>query len=588
MKNPLRNLLDFFRKYYLILVSITMYIGIKCCHFEFVPDFISIHSINPSGYFELILNCTASILGILITVILLTFEFVKHASFRREGANIFDKPVVTRLISLALSIIVLSLISYSYIQNFEESHNITIGYFISFLFLSFIVSIFPAAKEILETANTLKNTKAEIDSLTIAQFKEILTLKDDKFISKNNSLVIVRIRHELLKSVSECDYEAYAAILAALNKKAIELIGKGKNRETTRIVFHGTSFIWNSGNFEALRVGNYQYYETLWECIEELYEYAAKEKIFLLHYEEIDYFIRDFINFLSRNKLGSVLSSSSQVLMEIFKQHLKFNCPPQEEINSLYYAFADGDDFPYVMDSNIQWDKITYFLSIIQDIQRYAVDGGDTELFYTCRMELEHLIREINYSDFPEVKIYQEAAIVIDIISHQTYFGRLADESMLFKDFMRAYHIDASLIADLIKKQKFYVKRILPDIGDYLILSQRKETLDEYVSLNYWGAIGRHISPEYLKNNTAKESMEYLIDVLSQLKTEIEKNQLPKQFKNYNEVKDQLDSIKRCLLKDNKGQEIPILNKIEGLLNSFKEVTGIVSDFRIVKWTEGE
>lgn len=570
------------RKYYFGIIATLIYFGLKFYSPKIFPDLLYLSSISPTSFFELLISSTTSIFGILIAVILLTFEFVKHTSFRRKEENILTKSVVTNLVSIAISVIVLSLISYSSIQDFKQSNNLTIAYFLGFLFVGFIVSIFPATKGILETANTLKNTKEEIKNLTIVQFTEILTLQDNKFITKDSSLALVRIRLELLNSVRECDYEAYTAILEELNNKAIELIGKGDNRQTTEIVFRGTTFIWNAGIFEALRVGNYQFYETIWECVEELYEYAAKEKIYLLHFEFIDFFIWDFIKFLSRNKFGDSLSSGVRIFSNVFKLNLKFNCPPQKEIIDLYYMFENGNKMPHFIDSSIQWDKIVEFVSLINNVQTSAIENVDKELYDTCRFELEQIVREIGYNNFPDLEIYQEAYIIGRIISHQTYNGYNANAEKLFKESIWTFHINASFISDLIKMEKFYVGRILQDISDFLIKSQRKERLDDFFSLNDWGAIGRHISKIYLTNKSAQEAMDYILDTLDRLKQEVEINQLPRQAKNYNEIKKQLESIKIWLIKDNEGKDIPIIKKIDESLQEFKEVTGTI-DFRIVK-----
>ena len=518
---------------------------------------------------------------------MLTFEFVKHIAFRRKDENILTKALVTNLVATAVSIIILSLLSYSTIPDFKQSNNLSIAYFLGFLFTGFIVAIYPAAKGILETANALKKTIEEIKSLTVEKFAEVLTLQNVKFISKNSELSLIRIRQELLSSVRECDYEAYAAILEELNKKAIELIGKGQNRQLTRVVFRGMTFIWKAGNFEALRVGNFQFYETIWECIEELYEHAAKEKIFLLHYEEIDFFLGDFIKFLSRNKIGDALSSGVKVLSTIFKLNLKFNCPAQEEINYLYSMFKDGSKMLHHTDSNIQWDKVNEFVYLINNIQTSAIENIDKELFDTCRLELEYIIGEIGHNDFPNLKIYQEAYIVIRITSQQTYNGFIANEEKLFKESLWTFHIDTSFISELIKKERFYIGRILQDISDFIIKSQRKERLDDFISLNYWGTLGRHISKFYLTNKTAQKAMDYILDTLDKLKEEIEINQLPNQAKNYHEIKKQFESLKIWLQKDNEGKEIPVMKRIEKTLGEFKEVIG-ATDFRIIKWKDDD
>ncbi|MCL3782700.1 hypothetical protein EMN47_20125 [Prolixibacteraceae bacterium JC049] len=576
---------EIIKKNVVIICAVVIYVLLKFINLEIFPDYLKLSSIDPTNYFALIIGSTASIFGVLIAVILLTFQFVKTNAFRRKDGNILTKAIVTNLVGIAVSIIILTLLSYLTIHDFKQSNNLSIAYFHGMIFIGFIISIYPAAKEILGTANTLKNTIEEIQNLTIERFVEVSTLKNDKFISKKNNLPLIRVRQELLNYVSESDYEAYTLMLVELNNKAIEIIGSGQNRELTGVVFRGATLVWNAGNFEALRVGNYQFYETIWECIEELYEYAAKEKIYLLHFEELDFFLRDYVKFLARNKLGDSLSSGAKVFSTILKQNLKFNCPPQEEINDLYFMFDDGKKMPHHIDSSIQWDKINEFIYLLNNIQTTSIEIVDKELFDTCRFELEYIVKEIGWNEFPNIKVYQEAYIVQRIIAHQTYNGFIANDENLYKESMWSFHIDTSFISNLIKEEKFYVGRILEDISDFIIKSQRKERLDNYISLNYWGALGRQISKVYLENETAQIAMKYILDTFDKLKEEIENNQLPYQAKNYNEIKKQCESLKQWLKKDNEGKEIPIIERTEKIIDSFQEVTG-ETDFRIVKWNK--
>lgn len=582
----MRNII---KQYYLALFATFIYFGLKFFSPEILPDILNLSSINSTSFFELLISATTSIFGILIAVILLTVGFVKQTSFRWDKDNILTKPNVTNLVSIAISIIILSFISYLSITDFQNPNNLTIAYFLGFLFVSFIISIFPATQSILTAANTLQKTKDEIQRLTIEQFEEIQDRKDEKFISKDKNLTIVSIRQELINSVRESDYEAYTAIIEELNNKIIEILGDGNNRTEAEVVFDGTSFIWNAGNFEALRVGNYQYFETIWESIEELYEYAAKKKIELLNFQYLNFYLRDYIKFLTRNKLGDSLNKGANVLFNIFTQNLKSNCPPQEEINMLYYIFEKSGKRQNNSLSNIQWDIINEFITLITDIQSSAIEIVDKDLYDTCKRKFEFLIREINFNKFPELKIYQEASIIISIISYQTYIGFNANENKLFKDSQWTFQIDPSLIAELIKKKKFYVGKILQKISDFLIKSQRKQRLDDFFTLNYWGSIARHISPFYLTNKTAQKSMGFILDTFEKLKNEIEETQLPEQGQNYNAIKSQIESIKKYLERDNEGIKPPILQRINKLLQKFVEVKRAYDfDIKIVKWEDEE
>ncbi|MCD4664017.1 MAG: hypothetical protein K8R68_02025, partial [Bacteroidales bacterium] len=265
--------------YLLGIIPVSIYLFICFHNPEIFPDWLNLSEIDPSGYFELIILSTASIFGILIAVILLSFEFTIQSSLKHREDNILSNKYVTNIVSIAVSIIILGLISYSQIQVFNDSYELTLTYFIGLLFIAFIILIYPAARAILGTTNTLRESKKQIKSLGLDHFNDIYSLSKTKFISKDNTIALVNIRHELTITVRNCDYEAYTVLLQELNNKAIELIDSGQNRQITDTVFRGLSFIWKAGNFEALRVGNYQYFDTVWECVEELYEFASKKKI---------------------------------------------------------------------------------------------------------------------------------------------------------------------------------------------------------------------------------------------------------------------------------------------------------------------
>lgn len=573
-----------FKKYCIVYCNFFVYLVLKFYVPKLFPDLLHLSDVQASDYFGLILNSTASIFGILIAVILLTFE-LKHISLRRKDDNILSKNVVIHLISLALVILILSLVSYVSIKDLKDANNLTIGYFLGYLFIGFIVSIFPATKNILESTNTLKKTKEEIESLSVEQLSQIETIESNKFIFKDNTLVLVRIRQELLVSVRDSDYEAYASILDSLNKRCIILLQQGKDRQVAEVVFRGFTFILNAGVYEALRVSNHQYYETVWESIDVMYEYAAKTKIYLLHYQYLDFFVMDYIKFLSRNKLGDALSTGAKTLTNALEQNLKHNCPPQERLSNLYSIFEKGKKVDQFIDSSIQWDEINEFVWNINTIQNSSIENGDRQLYDVCRYEFEFLAREIGRGSFSNLGEYQEAYIVIRIISHQTYNALIAHQQKLLDQSMKSFNIDTQLIPDLIKNEKFYVQRVLEEISDYIIKSQRQKVLDDFFSLNYWGAIGRHIADLYVSNKTAKQSIWFIVDTLEKLKIEIENNQLPSDARNYNETKNQLKFLKEYLSKNHVSKNDVVIVKVNHLISSFQEVKE-ESDTRIVKWNK--
>lgn len=118
---------------------------------------------NAPDYFQLLLNVTASIFGIIVTVTLLTFQLIaKDNPLRNKKDNLFNNPLIAATVSLPISIVILSLFSYLTIKDFKQDNNLTIGYFLGLLFITFIVFLSWAIRKILGISDTLKRAQEEI------------------------------------------------------------------------------------------------------------------------------------------------------------------------------------------------------------------------------------------------------------------------------------------------------------------------------------------------------------------------------------------------------------------------------------------
>lgn len=135
-----------------------------------------------------------------------------------------------------------------------------------------------------------------------------------------------------------------------------------------------------------------------------------------------------------------------------------------------------------------------------------------------------------------------------------------------------------------IKKEEFYLREIMTSFSDFVITCQRKGYLDSW-TIQMFGAIGRHASKFYVKNNVANITIKFIVGTLNLMKNEIESNQLPAQAVNYEAIKKQLESQKEFLLRNNLNLVDPILNEIQVILDGFKSVNKH-SDNNIVKWAD--
>lgn len=569
------------KKYLIFTTPILLYLALKYWCPAVIPDLLGLYAVKADDYFGLILNLTASILGVLIAVVLLMFQMNKDTFLRRKGENFMDKPMIFIIVLVSLSILILGFVSFMTIPEFANGSQLTLGYFIGYLFVGFISLIFPAINDILDELNTLKIVRERIQSLNTTDFFQQNQHPND-YIALDPDHTLHRIRHSLITAVRESDYESYTEILTCLNERATQLFGNAADRQVTDSILKGLTFIWQESIFEASRNNVLQFYKSLWDTIGALYGYASAQKSPLLHFQEVEHFIYEHIQFLGRNNMGDALSSGVWVLADAFTKNLTTNRPPQEEITDLYDLFEHPSPNPHNIGASLQWDYIERFTENIQSIQRIAIENQDRELYQTSNFHTNSILNDISHQIFGALGDYQEGTIALRIIGFGQHLVNDALEVGLFKSTMGSYTINTSFTKYAIEKKAFYVKEVLSSISDYLIVTQRKERLDANTILQF-GAIGRHASKLYVDNDVANASINFIIKTLKRLKDEIESIQLPGQITNYEAVKKQLESQKDYLLRHNPNLEDAILGEIQTILDNFRTVT-TDSKRNIIEW----
>jgi len=570
------------KKYLIFTTPILLYLALKYWCPAIIPDLFGLYGTKADDYFGLILNLTASILGVLTAVVLLMFQMNKDTFLRRKGENFMDKPMILIIVLISLSILILGFVSFVTIPEFANGSQLTLGYFIGYLFVGFIALIFPAINAILDELNTLKIVRKRIQALNTTDFFQENQHPND-YIALDPDHTLHRIRHSLIMAVQESDYESYTEILTCLNDRVMQLFGNAANRRLTDSILKGLTFIWQESIFEASRNNVQQFYKSLWDTMGALYSYASIQKSPLLHFQEVQHFIYEYIQFLGRNNMGDALSSGVWVLADAFTKNLTTNRPPQEEITDLYDLFEHPNPNPHNVDASLQWDYIERFTGNIQSIQGIAIANEDRELYQTSNFHTNSILNDISHQIFGALGNYHEGAIALRIIGFGQYYVDEALDSRLFKTTMGSYTINTNFTKYAIEKKAFYVKEVLGSISDYIIVTQRKERLDSNTILQF-GAIGRHASTLYSVNDVANASIKFIVKTLKRLKDEIESSQLPGQITNYESVKKQLESQKNYLLRDNPDLESPILGEIQTILDDFRTIT-TDSEKNIIEWS---
>ena len=570
------------KNYYLFFILLSLFVIIRILKTGFVQDYLEITTVKPNELFGLIIGATASIIGIVIAVILLSFDLSKGGFSRRQNDNILNTPAVINMVSLFMMIMILSTLCYVRIKNFAYANDLTTGYLMLALFIAFLICLFPAIRRILDTTNLLKRTLTEISNIQMEDFAEVIQLQWDKFSFNDDDKRLIRIRQQLIIYIRDHDYEAYTNTLMAINRRAILLIGDGVDRRRTDSIVEAQCFLWDSAQNEALRIQNIQFFNTVWECMEQLFEYGAVKKIPLMFFNPLDFFTSNYINFLKRNELKEPLFKGVEVLANSFKLNLKNNCPPQERLDDLYDKYEGNQTMTHYIDESIQWSDILNFLMDLFSIQASAIELNDGDLFHKCDFELSHLYLDIHQSNYTTLGIYQEADIFEQIFRIRTDNESAASRSKQFPERLSAFGMESSHIAELAERNKFYVAGVMQILSDFIIKQEYEEFLSAGL-LNFWAAIGRHLSKHYLKNKLTAKTFDYVLETLIYLKSHIELHHFSSRQAIYKEVEKQTLSLKKYLERDYPKKRMPIKSSINKILKDFKPVTE-TTPYDIIKW----
>lgn len=302
---------------------------------------------------------------------------------------------------------------------------------------------------------------------------------------------------------------------------------------------------------------------------EELYKYAAKEKLFLLKYNSLNEFIGIQIEFLAAFNCIDGLKTGAKTLSSIFQTQLKCNSRPEETISELYWAYIDDDAPNPIIDNGLQWGKVTELLREIGSIQSVAIELKSKELFEVVSFEVDYICGNMKFNFYSGLGKYQEADIVETIYSSRVYYAYQALENGLYKNSEEAFHFSIDIIKDAIHNDKEYVKDVLKTIAKYIIDCQKIKVLHKN-AIQELAGLARLITKIYLSNEIAKSIFNYIIDIFKLLKEMIEEDNNLVENETYQELKIQLTSIREYQNKLGNPLTIEILSQMDDILDSFK------------------
>ncbi|MEI8202939.1 MAG: hypothetical protein WCH34_08005 [Bacteroidota bacterium] len=519
---------------YLLVIFLWLiaYIFIRNIQWAWIIDLFNLSNFaeeTTHQYFKLICEITASVFAILIAVITFGFGLLGNNSRRRKRFDFLKQWRVLSAISIPVVMILFSLHSAFSLHNLKQTNDLTTAYFLGIMFVVFVLLLFPFTVFLIKKTDT-------VDKI-IKLINEFTGEKDF------NSA----ITDELINYIQEFDRDAYNNhLLSQLNKRCLSIIGDASDRRQANIIFQSLIKVWTAGNVDAARVNEEQYYVSVWLSVKDIYFNAAKNKAYLLHYQELESFTRAQIGYLmSISSIGG-LTSAAENLSEIFLYQIQFNCPPQETISDFYLAY-EGKDAPKSDHiSNMQWDHIFLIFMALNQLQSCAIELNSKHLYQTVISKLNSILSEFSYKNELNLGEYQERFIVSYIFSFQTDSAELALQKGMFKNANEAFLFNYNKISDYVREQKPFSDYILKVVEEYYLFCQKNNYLDS-MSIKNLGSFGRLITTNYITNEIAQSALFTVVEFLGKLKVEIQKQEGYLENEHYLEIKKGLESLKTQL-----------------------------------------
>lgn len=556
--------------------------------FAFIPDFLNLELINPQDYFGLIIGAIASIFGIVMAVVLLTVEFFKERLNKNTHTNPLENQLIRNSIYTSISLIGISFVAYLQIDSFNNSKHISLGYYIGVIFISYIYSVYPVLKTIIGKSSRIK---ANIDLVNTIKLSSFQNVSRQRF---QNNLVIddtlKNLKKELDSYILSNNVSAYQKINDDIVTKALSLISDGQSRNQCDTIIGGLIWLWRENSKAAIRAGDAHYFETLWGYVRDTYVYFANKKAPLLHLNDLHLFI--YLDFLKLHvKLGNSmpLTVALNCIEVSFKSNLLKNCPKQEHLPELIQMYEGGEYDFEAFDNSLEWEQINDIIGLINKIQETAISLSDKDLFETCQRRLHNICSDLYSVDFG-IGEYQKAYIFWQELTSSFYISSKALESGLYQTTSNCFNIPKFILRRRIELDDIFEKDariVISSLADYLIIAFKNGKLStdgHFSTLNDFCLIGIHLVKKYKTNRIAKNTVDYIMDVLKHLKSLAEKDIESITSKHYLAIKNKVKHFINVAANiDGFEADKKPVKKWQNLFDDFNEVSEN-KDFRIVKW----
>jgi hypothetical protein len=211
----------------------------------FIPDFFNLKPVISSGTFGRISTAFISVFSFLVTVLVLTYGFLREKFRRLTLQEFLENKFSKGLVSFFISVFIVNLFSAIYLDSREVDHNsLNVAYFSLCMSIAYFFSFLPLALLSISNTDAQSLIAKYIEKLELKDFPEARSIDALANYNEHNPLTVLI---QLSRSYIEKDDLHSMNLIIFMSQNRIErLIGNSTDRNIIGRYLTGQRLIWDA------------------------------------------------------------------------------------------------------------------------------------------------------------------------------------------------------------------------------------------------------------------------------------------------------------------------------------------------------
>lgn len=595
IKNKYDSIFNFIQKYIIYIVILLLIVARYLPNNLFSSYIIKIEDPNfISNILSIIIGSLASILGIIIAILLVSFEILRQTYSHYALHGLFEYDNLKFLFSLFISSIIVSVIALVTLEDPLKIYNFNLLYLSIMLFGICLIILYPFVRKCLDITRSKKKIMDMIESINYSHIMNYLQISRTRIhgervasIEKNPIYILNEV---VTRSFDNKDTVIPEMILIRSTDVLLNLI-KNNSEYNIRDLINGFLIIIKNSAFQAIRNESVNILRLIMIQIKRIHIFCAKSRFDWSNLVELNDIFQDILHKTIEANLTASAENNFIILESILFNQLFYNVPKEDDL----FWFQER-----IQRKKIEEDEQE---SIKRDNQWFTVSQMYLGMFFSCidkALELRNgnialygtYILNSFISEIEKIHLgsKQKKQLIRDCYHHISSNiisarnnGLLNKRNIGFISFSFNYD---TILSILNKRDQEYSKIPLLDFCGTLIVLAQEQFFDESIQNNL-GAIGRSLIEKINEDNLFLKAEILICNTFYKIYEQVMLFELEDGSKILDEIFKQVDSLKRWMKYKNVKNKI-LEDKINKILEELKTVTKVRNnkDDIIIEWPE--